>query len=328
MSDYRYRLYAGSDADQAVDLFFECFGKKRTIDEWVWQHHSNPYGQGSIVCESDQKLIGFYGVVFRPLMIRGRELTVGHVIDVMVHPNHQMKGVFMSMASAAFASSKVRGVRLLFGFPNDKAIRGHRKANWREVGARQILRHSLTQLQEPEENENGIVIEWSSWKDLALNVEEIDALFQSSSSKRGFIADRSWRWLQWRYGQKPDSDYSVLVCRTEKDGSLKGWVILRTRRFEGKKVGHIVDWLTEGEGDAAQLLESRALRYFASEGCEYAQCLDNRDSERTQPSSPVWYGEEGRTLDLILRSIDDLGDNTPQVGLSEWYLSLGDCDVF
>jgi len=329
MSDYIYRLYVNSDADRAIDLFSECFGKARAKDDWTWQYHSNPYGQSSIVCEYGQEMVGFYGVVLRPLMIQNHETMAGHVMDVMTHPEHQGKGIFTNAAKAAFASSRARGVSVFFGFPNKKALPGHRKVNWKELGTRRILMHPLTQIQHSEENERDLTSSRLSWEGLKAHAEQIDSIFRFGAARHGFVGDRRWEWLQWRYGQKPNSDYSAFACRSGKDDSLRGWTILRTRQFEGKKVGHIVDWLTgPGDDDAARFLESNALLFFVSQGCEYAQCLDNREAESTEPSDPAWRCEEERELDFILRSTDDTGGNTPQADLSQWYMSLGDCDVF
>jgi len=329
MTDYRYRPYEDTDADQAIDLFSRCFGKARQKADWKWQYHLCPYGQISVVCEYGQEMVGFYGVVLRPLMIENREVMAGHVLDVMTHPEHQGKGIFTSAAKAAFSVAKAREVSVFFGFPNKKALPGHRKVNWRELGRRNILMHPLTRLPDTDENEGDLRIGNPSWEDMRMHSKEINSMFGFEAKQHRFMTDRRWEWLQWRYGQRPGFDYSVLTSRSGKDDSLRGLIILRTRQYEGKKVGHIIDWLKMPEEDGAiRFLESAALRRFILQGCEYAQCLDNRDSERAQPSDSAWRSEEGRGLDLILRSTDNTGENTPQINLTQWYLALGDCDVF
>ena len=329
MTDYKYRPYEDSDADQAIDLFSKCFGKARQKADWKWQYHSCPYGQSSVVCEYGQEMVGFYGVVLRPLMIQNRETMAGHVMDVMTCPEHQGKGIFTNAAKVAFSVAKTRRVSVFFGFPNKNALPGHKKVNWRELGRRMILMHPLTQIPDTDENEGDLRMGKPSWEDMRAHSREIDSMFGLGAVQHQFVADRRWEWLQWRYGQRPGFDYSALTCRSGGDNSLRGLAILRIRQFEGKKVGHIIDWLTmPGEDEAIRFLESVALHYFISQGCEYAQCLDNRDSERAQPSDRAWCSEEGRELELILRSMDDTGDNIPQANLAQWYLALGDCDVF
>ena len=98
------------------------------------------------------------------------------------------------------------------------------------------------------------------------------------------------------------------------------------KQFEGKKVGHIVDYLVRFGADSAfKSLESWALHHFAHEGCAYAQCLEN-DGWMTDDRS--WRSEQERVLPFIIRSTDDSGSDTPTTELKEWYLTLGDCDVF
>jgi len=328
MTDYIYRPYEESDADRAVALYSLCFKKARKKDDWVWQHHSCPYGQSSVVCEHGQEIVGFYGVVLRPFVIQNRETMVGHVLDVMAHPDHEW-GIFMNSAKAAFSAARVRGVGALIGFPNKFSWPGHKRANWRDVGTRMILRNPLERVEGTERDEGDFVIDKSTLEEMETCSQEIESMFMGTASRHEIVADRRWKWLRWRYGSRPGVDYSALTCRSAKDDSLIGLMITTTRRFEGSKVGHIIDWLKMPAGDGAlRLLESTALRDFASEGCEYAQCLDNRDSEKEQPSDPAWISEEGRKLKFTVRSTDDAGSGTPQAGLSQCYLSLGDCDIF
>jgi GNAT superfamily N-acetyltransferase len=322
MREYTFELYKNSDADKTIDLFSKCFEKARPRDQWLWQYHDCPYGQKSIVCRLDDQLAAFYGVIIRPLFTHHEETLVGHVMDVMTHPDHQGKGLFTRSAKAAFAASKAAGIRLFLGWPNKQAFPGHRKVNWKELGNRDILKRSPQASIRPE---GDFVTEKTSWSALKGMSKELDDIFSLRCSDLEFVADRRWEWLNWRYALRPGFEYFPVLCRGRQDGSLEGWGILRTRQFEGKKVGHIVDYLTRGGDEVLHSIESWALRHFAAEGCAYAQCLDN-DYQEISPSS--WQTEEGRKLDLIIRSTDESGESTPQIKLDDWYLTLGDCDVF
>jgi GNAT superfamily N-acetyltransferase len=322
MSEYAFDLYKNSDADEAIDLFSRCYGKTRPRDEWLWQYHSCPHGQKSIVCRLDDQLAAFYGVILRPLFIHHEETMVGHVIDVMTHPDHRGKGLFTRSAKAAFSASKSAGIGLFFGWPNQQAFPGHMKVNWSQLGKRDILRRSPEASSRLDEK---LAIERVSWSALKSMSRELNDLFSVRCDDLEFVADRRSEWLNWRYALRPRFGYFPILCRSTRTGSLEGWGILRTRQFEGRKVGHIVDYLTRGGDDVLHSIESWASRYFASEGCAYAQCLDN-DYQEISPST--WQAEEGRKLDLIIRSTDESGDSTPQTELDDWYLTLGDCDVF
>ena len=322
MSEYTFELYKPSDADNAIDLFSKCFGKKQPRDDWVWQYHSCPFGQKSIVCRKGDDLAGFYGVILRPLFVNHKESVVGHVMDVMTHPEHQGKGLFTSCAKAAFAASKATGVDLFFGWPNQEALPGHRKVSWRELGKRDIMKHSLQGLLGPE---NDLTVERVSWDSVSELRDDVDRLFASRKDTLDIVADRRWKWLDWRYALRPGFGYFPVMCLDRKRRSLEGWAVLRKKEFEGESVGHIVDYLTTDDSRATQAIESWALRYFASEGCAYAQFLDNDQMEKASSS---WQAEEGRKLELIVRSTDEPGEEMPKSTIDDWYLALGDCDVF
>ncbi len=322
MSEYTFELYKPSDADKTIDLFSKCFGKRRSRDDWVWQYHSSPYGQKSIVCRKGEDLAGFYGVILRPMFIDHREVLAGHVMDVMTHPEHQGKGLFTSCAKAAFAASKARDVEYFFGWPNLKALPGHRKVSWKELGKRDILKHSLQTLPNPDSN---FTVERVSWDSMSKARDDIDRLFFSRMGKLNTVADRRWRWLDWRFALRPGFSYFAVMCISKSRGSLEGWAVLRKKEFGGRPVGQIVDYLTTGDDKVLEAIESWALHHFASRGCTYAQVLDN-GGQKIMPTS--WQTEPERKLELIVRSTEESGDGTPSSKLDDWYLTLGDCDIF
>ena len=323
MSEYTFELYKNSDAEKVIALFSKCFGKERGRDEWLWQYHHCPYGQGSVVCKHGSDLAGFYGVIRRPLFIHQKEVMSGHILDVMTHPDHQGKGLFTSAARAAFEKSRSGGIKLFFGWPNKKALPGHQKVNWRELGSRDILKHPLKSLQ-GDEKQN--LVEKSTWEEGVRLSTDLDDLFRLRVKNSDIIADRRWSWLHWRYALRPGFGYFPILCRNKRDDSLDGLAVLRMRQFEGRKIGHIVDYLTRPGADSAiKSLESWALNHFAHEGCAFAQCLENNDA---MTDVALWQSEPERELPFIIRSTDDSGSDTPTTELKEWYLTLGDCDVF
>ena len=105
-------------------------------------------------------------------------------------------------------------------------------------------------------------------------------------------------------------------------------MVVRKTLFENELVGHIVDYQSSSDWkQAIDSLLSFAICRLEELGCEYIQCLEG-DHLSPFRTSCNWYSEEGRQLDLILRSTSDDGGDTPSTGLFDWYLTLGDCDVF
>jgi GNAT superfamily N-acetyltransferase len=142
-NEYVFRPYAFSDSDRIINLFKECFGKNKDRSEWSWCYHDSPHGQSSVVCFRGGELVGFYGVIHRPLFHAQTTTMSGHVMDVMTHPDHQGKGLFVAAAKAAFKNARDNGISLFIGWPNKKAMPGHMKVGWKDLGQRRILRHDL-----------------------------------------------------------------------------------------------------------------------------------------------------------------------------------------
>jgi len=323
MSEYSFEPYKNSNADKAVELFSKCFNKARPLAEWLWQYHDCPHGQTSVACWYEDKMVGFYGVVLRPFFVEGKEIRSGHVLDVMTHPDHQGRGLFTSAAKAAFKVGHAAGVRLFFGWPNKQAWPGHRKVGWKTLGVRQILSHSPDTARGDHKDSAVQLVSWDSLQDVS---GDLDTLFTQSLSRLKFVADRRWMWLRWRYAKRPGLSYSPILYKRREYDTISGWAVLRTKQFEGKKVGHIVDFLcSKDDGITGSALESFAFEHFAREECQYVQCL--QDPEITSQLHG-WRQEENRELPLIIRSADESGADTPDLGLEDWYLTLGDCDVF
>lgn len=330
MADYSYRTYERSDADDAVALFSACFGKERSKDEWNWLYHSSPFGQMSVVCDLGDDMVGFYGVLSRPVFLKGRAALAGHVLDVMTHPKHQGKGIFSNCARHAFSESRRNGVNLFFGFPNKQAMPGHAKVNWRLLGTRQILRRApLTNPLPGHDAPKEIVIRDVSWDSLSRSAEAVDRLNTRSVGGVGFRGDRSARWLKWRYGERPGFAYYAVLLSDESQGLAKGWMVLRSRIFQGRKVGHIVDYaVAPDREDLAESLVKHAMQRFSSEGCEFVQSLEDPHHRIQAGGDGVWETEADRGLPFIVRGTDADGSGTPTLDLCECYLTLGDCDVF
>jgi GNAT superfamily N-acetyltransferase len=326
MSEYGFRPYTEDDADAALGLFKSCFGKEKPRDEWLWNYHHAPYGQSSVVCSHGGEIVGFYGVVHHPLFRRGDEIAAGHVMDVMTHPNHQGKGLFVASAKAAFRNAREHDVGLFIGWPNKKAMPGHRKVGWKDLGLRRILRRNLRPGERNISQRDEYVTKEVSWKEMAASREEIDAIFAKSLSNQEFICDRRWDWLRWRYSARPGFSYRPALCTSVRNGDIHCWTVTISKIFGGQKVGHIVDLQSlPGDAGSARSALEWALKRFANEGCDYSQCLEGGPVTKGYDG---WKQEPERELPFILRSTDDEGTKTPDTDLRDWYLTLGDCDVF
>lgn len=330
MTGYTYRNYEDSDADRCVALFSACFNKERRLDEWNWLYRDSPFGQKSVICEHEGELAGFYGVLCRPVSLRGKNVLAGHVLDVMTHPGHQGKGVFTGCAKEAFSESRKTGVGLFFGFPNKIAMPGHAKVRWRLLGSRHILkRAAMTEDRPPSRGLRDSGIETASWNLPEEVGSSIDRLGFQGPNTPDLVGDRGRRWLRWRYGERPGFVYSLAVIPDASGAGVDGWMVFRSRLFQGSKIGHIVDYaVDQGKQDLFSALMTYAVLRLSSEGCEFIQCLEDPRNQVLAANESVWETEPDRNLPFIVRGTDADGKETPTLSLDGCHLTLGDCDVF
>src|SRR5260221_349964 len=101
----------------------------RRTEYLQWLHLSNPFGNGivTLVVGDDQSLLAAMGAV--PFRIGvGRESLIAYsVVNVLVHPLHRTKNLFVKMIRVLFASLRERGAWLV-GHPNDAAFPGWKRA--------------------------------------------------------------------------------------------------------------------------------------------------------------------------------------------------------
>ena len=114
--------------------------------------------------------------------------------------------------------------------------------------------------------------------------ERFDALWEEVSHQYGILLVRDKAFLQWRFSEKPNVDYVVLVA--EAEGKLLGYIVLREGQGQmfgingqgwkgprsGLKIGFILDVLAS-DRDVAHVLVSEAIEYFNGHGVDAVGCL-------------------------------------------------------
>ena len=83
------------------------------------------------------------------------------------------------------------------------------------------------------------------------------------------VRDRAF--LEWRFAQRPDTDYTILAAEGE-GARLRGYAVLNSGEMFGLRVGFILDLAAAGN-DAASALVRHALQGFREQNVDAAGCL-------------------------------------------------------
>lgn len=136
-SAWRVERYRDGDELEVLGLFRTVFGKARSLEHWVWQFKSNPYGGpfASVARRaSDGAVVGSYSVMPMMLNVMGRPVPACQSVDTAVHPDHRGQRMFEATASDCYAWCANEKLMAVIGFPNANSYPGFvRTLAWKRI---------------------------------------------------------------------------------------------------------------------------------------------------------------------------------------------------
>lgn len=230
---FHVRSYAPGDERAILELFPTCFHVQRGEEHWRWKYGDNPFGETAIsLALSDQQELGaHYAGYAMPLYYqldgRPRTFPVLQMGDTMTNPlfrhaGRGRNGLLARTVRHFFALQRGGPHGFFYGF-NTGAIQ--RFCSWFIGGSKvEPVGYWRYERDAPP----------STWNVHGYRVEplhraenELDSLFRRVAPHYGFLVQRDARYLQWRYLDCPDIDYTLLGIRRWR--RLVGWGVFRRR---------------------------------------------------------------------------------------------------
>ena len=318
--DIEYRVGTIRDREGILRLFQNAFAmsevseKKESI--WNWQMLHNPEGEPVIgLALYNNDIVGHYAVIpYNYINETGGKVRVGLVVDVMVHPAYQGKGVFVGLSKfTLYESVKRLGIEFAVGYPYtgttySKVIPGHKKVGWKELDRltnyilpirtdRIIMRQfnslrylaktlgallnimvalevELKSLRYKNSLTDGYVLSLQE----AIQFNETDLKLIGEYSKRKFIKNRSSDFLSWRFIKKPDANYKILRITNIRDATL-AFLLLHIYTINSLKMGVVIDMISSCGNDNNYFLLKAGIDYFKQNGCDGVLLLDYTRSD-------------------------------------------------
>lgn len=345
---YTIRRYEPSDENQILMLLKSTVGESPTVqftpEFWQWKHFQNPFGASYAILAYDEdssKVIGLRAFMRWQFRLGDRVLQAVRAVDTATHRDYHRMGIFSNLTKRAVEDVKAAGVDFVFNTPNQYSMPGYLKMGWHYVAKIQplvknlnyprvaagLLRYMLG-VKGPDTfaSEDFFRLKATPVKVLLEKEDQLKKLIDSDVQlNEGLIqTDRSWAYLNWRYGRHPYLNYySVFI---EEKGQLKGCLIFRPNvRYNLREV--IVNemlLLDRKEELVRQLfstlktrLEVDYLIAYFSGGEFYRKAL------RTQGFVRVPRLGMNLTVNVLNRN---LGQD-PRM-MENWALALGDLEIF
>jgi GNAT superfamily N-acetyltransferase len=243
---YPIRTCDRDDEPALLDLLRHTVGEtaasQKTTSFWRWKHARNPFGASYSVCATNPltaEMVGLRTLMWWRLRHTGQQpVHAVRPVDTATHPDHQRRGIFSALTRYAIADLEARGVPFIFNTPNENSLPGYLKLGWSVVArfpiyvrpvrfgsiARAALKPAETRSPWPD-HATGLV-SWNRFRERhEADLSTLVADNEASRRQVGYRTARDLAYLDWRYGQHPDIEYSVYPSY-ERNG-LAGIVIGR-----------------------------------------------------------------------------------------------------
>lgn len=264
--------------------------KERWMEGWRWMFIDNPAGASIIwLARHDGKLVGQYPLVRMNMKI-GEEIIMGaQIADTMTHPEYRRQGIAFALGEKALSQLRGEGVSFAIGFPNTQAYPLHMKSGWLDICAFQVMVKplNLKNIFRSYLSSNKFLLTTStgvgnlilktlfmikkSPKVDGLTVTRIshfddrfNDFWKKVSNDYNIIVVRNKKYLNWRYVDVPNNDYSVYVAERKKE--ICGYVVLGQYKRGDLMFGHIYDIIAPlNQEDVLHYLISKAVDHFKEE---------------------------------------------------------------
>lgn len=307
--------YKNGDEEKIIDIFEEIFKQKMSLQYWNWNYDNELFSEKYINLMWDNKILaGHYAIIPVNMIINNKLVKTGLSMTTMTSLKYGKKGIFKTLAGDLYTKI-YNDVDLIWGFPNNNSIHGFLKyLDWK-----QIMDIPLYICKVYKSNNSNINI-----KSIVKFDEKFDSLFETIKNKYKIIVCRDSKYLNWRYEENPQNKYFYLVY--ERDDNYLGYCIYKLYKdSNGKEQCDIVDILAIN-GEVFTEILRYTLDKMADIKIEQANLWMN-NSEFIECAKKIGFNESDIKTHVACKiNCDNLAEDI--YDYSNWYLTMGDSDVF
>jgi len=353
IKEWKLRMYQEGDETGIVSLINLVFPTAEyDMRRWLWKYKNNPYGFLAVVAEHNGKIVGHMSLFLFDVKVGKQIIRGSQACDLCVHPAFRRQGMFLAIGKTLMEKASDQGVFLTSAFPTEPARRGHLKYGFFDVSRLPILvsyfdtyeaiiekyenlrrispltKHfsrflnyyfSIKREHEPP-SVKGLEIAETNFFD-----ERINEFWNRASRNYDMLVVRNRRYLNWRYFDRPDINYDVLLA--EKTGQVEGYLVMSTQKSQRRKLGYIIDFLSSSKHVFLNLVHT-SIEYLSGQSVDSIRCLMQKNNgwyEALKGNGFMPYlQEKPRFVARINSSKFFQLYKTPK----EWYVTYGDWDVY
>lgn len=311
---------------------------ERTADFLRWKHRDNPFGvsPGLVAVTEDGALAAVRLLLRWELRSGARVLRAVRAVDTATHPDHQGRGLFRRLTTAAL-DTVAADAELVFNTPNAQSRPGYLRMGWQVVGDVPVALRPIRPLrllrglrgagQAPVLGpdlpvRSRLPRATDVLQDRAFEVAELLAEAERGAATSRLRTHRSPAYLHWRYACPPGLDYRAVVVQS--GGRLHGLGLGRLRR-RGTLAEFTLGEVLVRPGDRGAA--GSVLRAAARSGADHVAAHLSPGSGLAAAGRRAGYlPVPGRGLTLTVNPRAPLPVDA--AALTNWALQLGDLELF
>jgi len=328
MADLCLRTYKEGDELQILELFKQTFGRDMGIDYWNWRFRDNVEGKIQIELMYDEELlVGHYAVAPAKMNFNNKLALTALSNNTMINPDYGRRGIFTKLASNLYARIKDYGVQLVWGFPNQASYHGFvHRLNWLPIKDIPTLTLSKDNLKHFNLAQPKHKVETISHFDPAFD-DLWDRLRNEFASRFRYFVVRDSKYLNWRYVQNPKYQYKIFCVR--KGDNYLGYAVTKFYSGGEQLMGDIVDIFCIFDKDVFLSLIQESINYLSQSASQIC-CWMNESCQFYEYLKEAGFVESSFVTHFGARPLLSLaeGEREYLAHYSNWYLTMGDSDVY
>ncbi|MEW6585279.1 MAG: GNAT family N-acetyltransferase [Nitrospirota bacterium] len=358
VSEPIFRKYRTGDEWGLTLLAKAVWGSDYSEEYWRWKYVDNPARDNhSYVAECRGEIVGFSGCIPWKIGVSGKEAIGAQMTDMMVHPEWRRKDIYFPLNRCVLEEIK-RYADLQYGFTNPSSFRIYKKRfkydgfspvkMQKVVNTRLLVWQGIRKLKPADVKRVISVVPRTiaymagtssgrfghAGKKVEIKrLQHFDDRFDEfwirvrQDLKIATIRDR--RYLDWRYLKNPERRYTILSA--EQGGVLAGFAVLRSEETEGMMRGMVVDFLVAPayEDSAVSLLEE-SLKFFRDENAALVNLWISSEHNDIFKllAAKGFSAKQVQEVIVLLKSFTPNIESAFLRDPANWYLTMGDCEVF
>lgn len=328
-----YRLYEEEDYHKYVNLYKRVFNKEISLNYFQWKFN-NVHNPAVIFCafNSENEMVGSRVVLLTDLCRDEQMIKGAQSVDSMVDGTYRGMGIYKKLNQMAIEHLKEMGVKKIMTFPNQNSFPPLNKLGWEEIysisNRMKILNYKhlfpsipvLKQLLTVKDNmyrNNRLPPNMTISEVRQFDNRIVD--FIETSLKTRIHQRRSKEFLEWKYSEKPESEYEKLVV--EVDHAITGFFIIRKNKHGQRIVATILECVMTEEVNQKKIMRV-LLAYLRSKNFDIVKIWSYEKTEVNFSFLSLGFLKRKTAIKF---AVNQLNDDQNEFG--DWYISAGDADT-